>query len=1270
MSKRILSVVLSLSLLLMSNVGGLDIVAQGSVNDSYTRVPITAISDLPGNSLIAGKTPTLANGTIPGVESGGNLANITDGLIQGVNQEVEFILSCDGVDRVATKNGHTYYSYIAPTSLVEAQGKDPFQTWYIKPHGVHWLSSTCVAQRAVLFGGSSNGGNIIYDLGEEATIDSLLIASVVELTGMSNYTYYDGKYNASKHPVMSEADLRNAMTPIVDNRLLYKGKVYVSNDRSTLFTADNLVLDFDLSDDYAAAMRNLWKLKEAAHGRYVGFGMNDTIMSSSNQMVRISELGVYGTFGQNTDTPAAAYTATTYNRSTMTANMTPRADNLLNKAVAAVYRAGAAGSPVADGKLVGTLTDGVYGNSNSQKLCPNGSDYIYFTYDLGKVYSLDTVTFVGDGYDGANGVAVYVSNADWPAVYEEGARPDAVYDRAIGTTERATNNPSDAIGLRFTFETPLLGRYVTFRLQACRNVNNMQVWASEFAVTGVDGTVLALNTVGATHRLPTASKNVLATADAAYYRDAAARYNSENDAFLTTLVDGVAFTEDTTTLTTASGYVYVTYDLGVPHDLTSLVYASDGAVGADTVALWVGNMNLSAIIRENIQPLLTYDGVVGADVAAVNFNLVVCGRYVTFRLGACGDAADGRVGISELAAVGTPASIKAENAQTIVCVGDTATKGAVSVGQGTMPLADNYPAQLEALLNAGDDDVFYKVINAGVDGAAVVGNDLSACGWLTAGADYVQSADKVLIMLGTNDAHTDTWSSCAPYFKEQYKRIIDAFRTENPEAEIYVVTSPYSTADINAANLADGVVPLQKRIAADEGLPLIDVYGATRYTTDVFSEDGCGVLAATCFEALTGDENALYVLGSEGAQLRNYGGGVLNGTTALRFGVTVPVCGVTMNDRHDAVIAANSTITIADKAYPLVGMGTVVAVKDKLKSPYEELVAGTQDDWAKEVPADKLYSADENGVTYTAVVTNIRQANYDAELVARGYVAYRDGDDVCYAYGPLMTRSASEVASAYVSQQLKPTYDVWKGFRRMTFTAGGVECYLVLPDDFAEGRPWVWRTEFFGTGDITDLELLRAGWVLGYCRVSNMYGSPAAISIMNQFYQAAVPLLNLKRQAVLYGVSRGGLYAVNYAAAYPADVAGLYLSSPVQDICSWPAYLYTENAYDQATVNEFSYLWPSCRSQHGFATDAEALADRTASPRWKYGTLLAHDIPVLLAYGDRDKVVLYEENGKRLVDAYNAAGKAELLEVQLFPGGGHCPSWPEGASAYILAAMN
>jgi pimeloyl-ACP methyl ester carboxylesterase len=128
----------------------------------------------------------------------------------------------------------------------------------------------------------------------------------------------------------------------------------------------------------------------------------------------------------------------------------------------------------------------------------------------------------------------------------------------------------------------------------------------------------------------------------------------------------------------------------------------------------------------------------------------------------------------------------------------------------------------------------------------------------------------------------------------------------------------------------------------------------------------------------------------------------------------------------------------------------------------------------------------------------------------------------------------------------------WNGYDQVEFAFENRPALLVQPKKSAEGKPWIWRTEFFAHEPQADLALLAAGWHVAYLKVSDMYGAPAAINAMAGFHDHLVKEHGLAKRSVLEGFSRGGLYAVNYAAAHPDHTAALYLDAPVLDIRSWP----------------------------------------------------------------------------------------------------------------------
>src|SRR6267154_1453048 len=76
----------------------------------------------------------------------------------------------------------------------------------------------------------------------------------------------------------------------------------------------------------------------------------------------------------------------------------------------------------------------------------------------------------------------------------------------------------------------------------------------------------------------------------------------------------------------------------------------------------------------------------------------------------------------------------------------------------------------------------------------------------------------------------------------------------------------------------------------------------------------------------------------------------------------------------------------------------------------------------------------------------------------------------------------------------------WNGYERRDFVVEGRACLLVLPKEAAAGKPWIWRTEFFGHEPQGDLALLAKGFHVAYMDVQNLYGSPVALDHMDRFY--------------------------------------------------------------------------------------------------------------------------------------------------------------------------
>lgn len=220
---------------------------------------------------------------------------------------------------------------------------------------------------------------------------------------------------------------------------------------------------------------------------------------------------------------------------------------------------------------------------------------------------------------------------------------------------------------------------------------------------------------------------------------------------------------------------------------------------------------------------------------------------------------------------------------------------------------------------------------------------------------------------------------------------------------------------------------------------------------------------------------------------------------------------------------------------------------------------------------------------------------------------------------------------------------VWKGYKRHDFYVNGREAILVEPENLVSGKPWIWRTEFFDAFPMADIDMLKKGWCLVYYKVSNLYGCPEVVDMMEEFQNYIVENYELAVKTVLFGFSRGGLYAVNYAIAHPEKVSVIYLDAPVLDIRSWPGG-YGEGI---GAIQE----WQNCLEVYGL--DESDLDNLYKSPLDEMEILVRAKIPIIIVAGDVDNVVPFTENGARLVENYKIAGGD--IKLILKPGVGHHP---------------
>lgn len=214
----------------------------------------------------------------------------------------------------------------------------------------------------------------------------------------------------------------------------------------------------------------------------------------------------------------------------------------------------------------------------------------------------------------------------------------------------------------------------------------------------------------------------------------------------------------------------------------------------------------------------------------------------------------------------------------------------------------------------------------------------------------------------------------------------------------------------------------------------------------------------------------------------------------------------------------------------------------------------------------------------------------------------------------------------------------WNGYDRYDFSFKGRAAVVVVPQQAAKGNPWIWRPAFFGAFPSVDKALLEKGFHVVYYDLTHCYGNPRAVSLGTEFYTHMKDVYGLSPKVTLEGFSRGGLYALNWAAVNADKVACIYLDAPVCDVFSWPGRKNAE-------------LWNDLLKEWNLKD--EDMASFKGNPIDNLEPLAKAGIPIIAVCGGADKDVPLDENMAVVRSRYLALGGPVELIVK--PGVGHHP---------------
>ncbi len=239
------------------------------------------------------------------------------------------------------------------------------------------------------------------------------------------------------------------------------------------------------------------------------------------------------------------------------------------------------------------------------------------------------------------------------------------------------------------------------------------------------------------------------------------------------------------------------------------------------------------------------------------------------------------------------------------------------------------------------------------------------------------------------------------------------------------------------------------------------------------------------------------------------------------------------------------------------------------------------------------------------------------------------------------TLTGKEVDPSFRPQEYPGIKGTWEGYDCYSFNFKERQGKIVVPHQMAEGRPWIWRPAFFGAYPSVDKALLEKGYFVVFFDMADEFASPASLKDGDQLYKYLTKQYGLAKKMTIEGFSRGGMYAINWAADYPHKVACLYLDAPVCDVNSWPG---SDRPEWKKEWQDFLKVWD---------IDGAQAVQFENNPLSKVEALHSRQIPVVIVAAKKDKVVPFKENAASFAEKYQAVGGEVKLIVK--KKGGHHP---------------
>lgn len=230
---------------------------------------------------------------------------------------------------------------------------------------------------------------------------------------------------------------------------------------------------------------------------------------------------------------------------------------------------------------------------------------------------------------------------------------------------------------------------------------------------------------------------------------------------------------------------------------------------------------------------------------------------------------------------------------------------------------------------------------------------------------------------------------------------------------------------------------------------------------------------------------------------------------------------------------------------------------------------------------------------------------------------------------------------------------MWNGFDEEVFLFNERKGRIIFPKQNPNGKV-ILKTEYLNAFPEFEKTMLSRGYTVCHIAHESRWAPDAEVTLMAEFIRFVSEKLNVNSKFILVGLSCGGLQAVRLAQMYPELVSVMYLDAPVLNILSMAGL-------GECRHESLAGMWRELVATYGFSRST--IVNFRNSPIDHLETLIEHQIPVIMLYGNSDDIVIYEENGKVLENFYKDNGGS--IKVICRSMGGHHPHGLEDPTPII-----